>query len=105
MTEEFYNSVAVLYDDIAERVLQLGSKPPATVKEYLENASIKEETQTTFVAHEVINGLIHDFGLLRVEYYDILQMAENSDDVATANIAADQIQWLEKSIWLLKSSL
>ncbi len=41
-TEEFYERVAELYDEIAERILQLGDKPLATVKGYIENAQLKE---------------------------------------------------------------
>ncbi len=37
-TEEIYNNMSVLYDDTAERVLQLGGKPYLTIKE-LANAN------------------------------------------------------------------
>ena len=105
MTEEFYDHFAVVYDDVAERVLQLGGKPPASVKGYLDNAEIKEEIGDSFNANQVVNGVIHDFGILRKNFGDILEHAEKENDVATANIASDEVQWLEKSIWLLKSTL
>ncbi len=104
-TEEFYEHIAELYDEVAERILQLGAKPLATAKGYVENAQLKEEQPESFAAHEVANGLIHDFAHLRGEYNAILELAENNGDVATANLVSEQIQWLEKSVWMLKSSL
>lgn len=46
-TEAYYNFLFEQFDDIAERVLQLGSKPIARVEGYLERSTIKE-TEDTF---------------------------------------------------------
>lgn len=40
--EEFYNEAATNVDQIAERILTVGGKPVATLKEYLEGSSIQE---------------------------------------------------------------
>lgn len=104
MTEEFYNYVAELYDAVAERVLQLGDKPFSSVKEYLEHAQIKEESANDFSAEQVLAGVIADFEYLLSAYKELLSIAEEQQDVSTANIVSDTIQWLEKSLWMLKAS-
>lgn len=104
MTEEFYNYVAELYDTLAERVLQLNAKPLSTVKEYLETANIKEEPTSDFSADQVLAGVIADFEYLLTSYKELLRIAEEQQDVPTANIVSDTIQWLEKALWMLKAS-
>lgn len=104
MTEEYYEYVAELYDTIAERVLQLGAKPLSSVKEYLELAQIQEKTAKEFSAQEVLAAIIEDFNYLLTAYREILELAEAMQDVSSANIISDTIQWLEKALWILKAS-
>lgn len=42
-TESYYDYFAEQYDAIAERIIQLGGKPLASMEEYRENDSVKEE--------------------------------------------------------------
>lgn len=104
MTEEYYEYVAELYDVIAERVLQLNAKPISSVKEYLDRAQIQDETASDFNAEQVLSGLTADFNYLLSAYKEILAMADKSEDVSTANIISDSIQWLEKALWMLRAS-
>ena len=41
-SEELYTESATHIDEIAERILAIGGKPVATMKEYLEISSIQE---------------------------------------------------------------
>ncbi len=104
LTESYYEHVAELYDAVAERILQLGEKPFATVAEYLANAQIKEESQNRFSAEEVLENIAQDFDYLLTAYKEILAVAEKEKDSTTGNLAADAIDWLEKAVWVLKSS-
>ena len=40
--EELYNQAGLVVDQLAERLLAIGGQPIATMKEYLETASIQE---------------------------------------------------------------
>ncbi len=104
VTEEYYNYIAELYDAVAERVLQLGAKPPVTVKEYLELAQLSEEKANRFGSKEIIEGLYNDFTYLLNSYRSILTAAEENGDVVTADMASDTIGWLEKALWMLKAT-
>ncbi len=104
VTEEYYNFFALQYDDIAERILQLGGKPFNTMKQYLENSQIKEEEKDSFTTEDVVNGLIKDFEYLANELRHTSDLAGIEKDNTTVNMADDFVQWLEKAIWMLKSN-
>ena len=58
--EEFYNEITVQMDEIAERLLTLKGSPAATMKEYLELASIQEASGKED-ANAMVQNLIEDF--------------------------------------------
>jgi starvation-inducible DNA-binding protein len=104
LTEGYYEHVAGLYDAVAERILQLGEKPFATVAEYLANAKIKEDAKNSFTAEQVLDNVTADFEYLLNAYREIVKLSEESGDITTGNLASETIDWLEKAIWMLKAS-
>lgn len=104
-TEGYYDFFAKQYDDIAERILQIGSKPLTTIKQYLENSKIKEETNNEFSASDVIKSITKDFSYLLKEFKKTSEIAGEKNDITTQNLADDNIAWLEKAIWMLKASI
>lgn len=105
LTESYYEYFAKQYDDVAERILQLGGKPLATLNDYLKNASLKEETKNDFEVKYVLSSVLSDFELLNNDFKEISKAAGENGDVPTANIADDNVAWLEKQIWMIKASL
>lgn len=105
MTEAYYDYFAKQYDDLAERILQLGSKPFSTMKDYLANAEITEDFGNDFDGKTVFSSVLSDFEKLNTQFKSISKLAAESDDVPTANIAEGNVAWLEKQIWMLKASL
>jgi starvation-inducible DNA-binding protein len=104
LTEGFYEHIAELFDEVAERILQLGEQPLSTVRDYLQQAKIKEPNSAVSNPEHVISGIVDDFGYLLEQYKSILKVAEQQDDVGTANLVSEPIDWLEKSLWMLKAS-
>ena len=105
MTESYYEYFATQYDDVAERIAQLGGKPLASMKSYLGNASLKEEDGNNFDAKYVLKSVLADFDALNIKYQDISKAAGENNDAPTANIADENITWLQKQIWLIKAML
>jgi starvation-inducible DNA-binding protein len=105
MTETYYDYCAEQYDEVAERIVQLGGKPFAALKDYLTNASIKEEIKKTFEVKYVLRSLLSDFEQLNKEFKQISKVAGDAGDVPTANIADDNVTWFEKQIWVIKASI
>lgn len=104
LTERYYDYITEQYDAVAERLLQLGEKPPVTMKAYLENATLQENSQTDFSAEQVVDGLIADFDVLLGEFREMSQLAGEAGDSTTVNLADGNIEWLEKAIWMLKAN-
>ena len=102
-TEALYNEFAVIFDDIAERQLQLRSEPIVTMQEALKVSQIKEIEKSSFNASEVVQTLITDLDHF---YTAFKQLSEASDnDSTTAAYADDKIAWLEKELWMLRSMM
>ncbi len=100
-TEEFYGTFATIYDDVAERILQLGGKPMVTLKQILASARIKEEERTEFDGNEVVRALLEDFKFFHGEFKSL---SEGADAITTA-YADEKVGMLEKEIWMLRSML
>ncbi|MED3625398.1 Dps family protein [Neobacillus thermocopriae] len=102
--EEFYNEAADHLDALAERLLAIGGKPVATMKEYLETSSIKEAlgTETT---DEMVQSIINDFSVVINELKEGMRLAEENDDEATGDMLLSIHSDLEKHVWMLKAFL
>jgi len=105
MTEAYYNYFAEQYDEVAERIVQLGGKPLATLQDYIMHTSLKEEIKKTFEVKYVLKSLLSDFEQLNKDFKEISKAASDSGDVPTANIVDDNVAWLEKQIWMIKASI
>jgi starvation-inducible DNA-binding protein len=105
LTESYYEYFAKQFDDCAERILQIGGIPLSSMKEYLTEASIKEEVKKDFDAKFVLSSVLKDFESLNIEFKKISQTAGDANDSATVNFADENIAWLEKQIWILKASI
>ena len=102
--EELYNEAAGHIDDIAERILTIGGKPLATLKSYLEVATIEEAT-TELSATEMVTTLVKDMDILIQDIKGLIKVAEDADDEVTADMFIGVQASLEKHKWMLNSFL
>lgn len=100
-TEEFYNHFSTMYDDVAERLLQLGIKPIVTLKGAMDKTKIKEETKDTFDVKYVAENILEDFQYFLKTFKELSAAAEQ--DAPTQAYADDQIGHFQKEIWMLSS--
>ena len=104
-TEEIYNTMATLYDDAAERVIQLGGKPYLTVSDLAKATNIKEEKGDTFKSKEVVKNIIADYKYLHGLFQELSDEADKANDKTTAAFADDNVAVLEKELWMLDSMI
>ena len=103
--EELYNEAAGHVDELAERLLTLNGEPVATMKEYLEIATINE-AQGEKASKDMVRALSEDFTQLSKELNeDIATLAEDLGDDATADMLIAVRQSIEKHNWMLRSFL
>tara|TARA_R110001583_G_scaffold14227_3_gene59877 strand:- start:124 stop:600 length:477 start_codon:yes stop_codon:yes gene_type:complete len=102
--EELYNEADEMVDEIAERILALGSSPLHTFEDYLANKNLEVAKQVSKGEEGVALVLGNLKHLLRKER-EILEKAGENSDEATANLVSDFISNQEKHIWMLESFL
>ena len=104
-TEEIYTNMSTLYDDAAERIIQLGEKPFLTMGVLAQATKIKEEEKDTFKSKYVLKNIIEDFEYLLKLFTKLSDEADKVNDKATTAFADDNIAILEKELWMLGSML
>ncbi len=104
-TEEAYEAMAKLFDDTAERALQLKSKALVCPKALLEHAKIKPLQKDCFTASEVLECVKSDYTYLLGEFQKLDELASKENDSTTSNLAQDKIAELEKALWMLDNAL
>ncbi|MDV7139327.1 DNA starvation/stationary phase protection protein [Maribacter sp. TH_r10] len=102
--EELYNEADEMVDEIAERILAIGSSPLHTFEDYLANKNLEVAKQVSKGEEGVALVLGNLKHLLRKER-EILEKAGENSDEATANLVSDFISNQEKHIWMLESFL
>ena len=102
-TEEIYNEMSVLYEDTAERVLQLGKKPYLTINELSFATNIETETKDSFSSKEVINAIIKDYTYLLSSFKELAEIASSENDKTTESFSDEKVAKLEKELWILNS--
>lgn len=102
--EELYNEVTLQMDAIAERLLTIKGSPAATMKEYLDLASIQEATGEED-PKTMVQNIIEDFATLSEEYAEGIEAAEEAGDEPTADLLTGFQRDLEKHMWMLRSYL
>jgi starvation-inducible DNA-binding protein len=102
--EEFYNEAGLHVDELAERLLAIGGKPAATMKEYLEISSIKEATGNES-ADEMVESVINDFSIIIGELKEGMSYADEKNDETTGDMLLAIHSSLEKHVWMLTAFL
>ncbi|MFE5431302.1 MULTISPECIES: DNA starvation/stationary phase protection protein [Peribacillus] len=101
--EELYKEVTSNYDELAERLLAIGEKPVATLKEYMELTTIEEATGNENT-EDMVQSVISDFEKLSEEFQEIIAVAEEEDPV-TADMLTGMKKSLNKHAWMLRAYL
>lgn len=102
-TESLYDEVTEMFDAVAELVIMNGEKPVSTIKDYLELATVKEETKGEYRDVEVLRLVLADIEHLRAEALDIHESC--ADNFGVVAMMEDHIAGYDKKIWFLKSML
>ena len=102
--EELYNETTLKMDEVAERLLAIKGSPAATMKEYIDMATI-QEADGSEDAKKMVQNLIEDFTTLVDEFQEGIDLAEEAEDHPTADMLTQFRADLEKHAWMLRSYL
>jgi len=104
-TEEAYDEVFEIFDEVAERVLQLGEKPIVDINELVSTAKIAPNNNTHFSDSEVVSNMVSDYEYLAESFRTLAKLADEADDRVTAAMCDDKLSSIEKRLWMLKAML
>lgn len=102
--EELYNEAALTVDQIAERLLAIGGQPVATMKEYLETATLNETNNET-KASDMVATLVTDYKAIKEQLVELSELAEEHNDVITNDLATGLIEKIDTHVWMLTAYL
>ncbi|MBU8879920.1 DNA starvation/stationary phase protection protein [Bacillus sp. FJAT-29790] len=102
--EELYNESASVVDEMAERLLAIGGKPAATMKEYLDLATL-EETAGESNANEMVSSLVADYNHLKKELKELAELSEQHGDDVINDLAVGLLVKLDTHIWMFSAYL
>lgn len=91
-------------DTIAERIRALGFPAPATYKQFVELASIKE-VENVPKANEMIELLVNAHETVARTARSIFEIVDQANDQPTADILTQRLDVHEKTAWMLRSLL
>ncbi len=102
--EELYNDLFIKIDDIAERILTLGSVPQHQYSEYLKNSEIPESQEVTN-GERAVQDILEAFKILLLKQRQILALSAEIDDEGTNAQMSDNIREQEKLVWMYSAFL
>lgn len=98
-----YRELAEAVDQIAERILIMGHKAPATFGEFIKLKTIKDG-DSSVTANQMVIELANDHRVLVNDLNQALKIAQECNDEGTINLLAERISYHEKAHWMLESS-
>jgi starvation-inducible DNA-binding protein len=103
--QEYYEQVAIMYDDIAERIKMLGKFPITSLVEYEESSTIKSMISQDYTIQQAFEVVVNDFNFMLDFSNAIYTYANEIDDANTIDLMTENIRFFEKQLWMLKASL
>ncbi|MEI4801323.1 Dps family protein [Bacillus sp. NPDC077411] len=102
--EQLYTEAATHIDEIAERILAIGGKPVATMKEYLTLSSVQEAAYGE-TAEGMVEAIMKDYEMMLSELKKGMEIAQDTDDEMTSDLLLGIYTELEKHAWMLRAFL
>jgi starvation-inducible DNA-binding protein len=95
-----YNAVKANVDEIAERIRVFGKTPTSTMKEYLENSTIKEANRG-LSANQMVSEIMNDFETLMEWMIESIEESNKVGDISTTDMIIKMMKRMEKRHWML----
>lgn len=104
MFEEQYMDLREAVDVIAERIRALGFTAPGSYGEFARLSTVADEEGAPEAA-EMVRRLVEGHEAVIRTARDLVGVAEDARDVATADLATQRIDIHEKTAWMLRSMI
>lgn len=98
--ESMYDDTAEKVDEIAERLLMLGSAPENKFSEYLKVAKVQEVSGIS-CGSDAVEHILETYGYLIEEERKVIELANEAGDDVTADLMTGYLKEQEKMVWML----
>ncbi|MBL0315836.1 MAG: DNA starvation/stationary phase protection protein [Flavobacteriales bacterium] len=102
--EELYTELQLKIDEVAERILTLGSVPQHSYSEYKKHAQIKESSQVS-EGKKAVENILASFKTTITLQRELLELSGAAHDEGTNALMSDYIRAQEKLVWMYSSFL
>lgn len=104
--EEQYNQLAVITDDVAERVRALGHYALGSMEEILAETRLKESTDRHLTDQEMVKELLEDHeAIIRVLREDLERYVDVNKDAGSSDFVTGIMEIHEKIAWMLRAHM
>lgn len=103
--ETVYDNYADIIDEVAELIKIHGEYPAASLKEYLELASIKELENKDVKVEDAFKITLEDMKALKVKATEARALADKEELFDVVGQLEDYIGEFNKNIWFIEASL
>lgn len=98
-----YKELAEAVDQIAERIIIMAHKAPATFTE-LNNLKTVKDGNSNATSNQMVSELAKDNGVLVNDLNQALKIAQDNHDEGTVNLLSNRIAAHQKAHWMLNAS-
>lgn len=102
LTEAQYEDLGTAIDALAERIRALGHLAPAAFGDYAERSIVESKT-TIASAADMIKALIKDNEAVARRLRKAVAVADEADDVFTADLLTARVGKHEENVWMLRA--
>jgi starvation-inducible DNA-binding protein len=97
-----YNEARDNIDEVAERIRVFGKTPLSTMKDYIDQAEIKE-TSTDLNSDIMVREILSDYRILLESMFAVVEIAVEQGDSGTEEMVKKFIHAVEKHHWMMSS--
>jgi starvation-inducible DNA-binding protein len=102
--EELYNDLLLKIDEIAERILTLGSVPQHNYSQYKKTSGIQESAQVSD-GLKAVSDILAAYQIIISLQREILKYSSEASDEGTTALMSDYIRSQEKMVWMYSAFL
>ncbi len=103
--EELYNHVTETLDEVAERILIMGERPAASMKEYLALTTLKERESSPIAVEASVREVKEDFEVMYQDTLKLITLSEEAGDPITADMFTGYASEFHKKLWMMRAYL
>jgi starvation-inducible DNA-binding protein len=104
-TEELYNHFFKSNDEFAEILKIKSATVFGSMRDYLKVATIKELDTNSFSDKEALQIIADDFSMLLITVQHVRNLAHSDNDITCTLLAEEEVGFLEKQLWFIKTML